>query len=91
MAGFPRLTELIILYPHPHNTRTKATGILLDLGEATSSTMFELVGVCKALTGFDTLQIVRFLPRRPSPTWMDLWWGGQSESYATQRDEALTE
>ena len=58
VAACPRLTELTIIYPHPHDSRRSETGTLSDpVGSARSATS-ELVNACKALPDFDTLQIV---------------------------------
>ena len=91
MVSLLKLTELTILYLHPRGSATKATGIPIDVDEAARSATLELVDACKAPADFDRLQIVHFLPRRPSLTWLNSWLGGQSDRDATQRDKALTE
>ena len=67
VAACPRLTELTIIYPHPHDAQIAETGTLLDpVGSARSATL-ELVNACKALPDFDTLQIVHFPSVTPLP------------------------
>jgi hypothetical protein len=58
VAACPRLTELTIIFPHPHTTEATKTGYLLDPVGSVRSATSELVSTCKALPDFDTFQIV---------------------------------
>ena len=71
----PRLTELTVIFPHLHWAQHKKMRLLLDQGEKARSAISELVGACKALPDFDTLQTVRF-PIIPSYL---VCWCGRAE------------
>ena len=54
MVALTRLTELTLMYPHPHVTTSVETGTV-------HSATLGLVGACRALLEFDTLQIVHII------------------------------
>jgi len=60
VAACPRLTELTIIYPHPHDSHRRETGTLPDPVGSARSAASELVNACKLLPDFDTLQIAHF-------------------------------
>ena len=58
VAACPKLTELTLIYPHPHTVMDAETGYLFDPVGTVRSAMSELVSACEALPDFDTFQIV---------------------------------
>ena len=91
MTAFPRLTELTVLYPRSHGTRSPETEIPLDVVGIARPATLELLGACKALPNFDTLQIVHFLPNTPSPGYVDWWLRNNGLLPTEQRKQALRE
>jgi len=91
LTAFPRLTELNILYPRSHDTRSTDTEIPLDVVGIARSTTLEVLGACKTLPDFDTLQIVHFLPDTPSPGYVDWWLRNNGLLPTQQRKQALRE
>ena len=68
MAACPRLTELTLIYPRAWDAIIPEPGVPLDRVRTTQSATIELVNACKALPGFNTLQIVQFLGKNSYPT-----------------------
>ena len=60
VAACPRLTELTVISPHPHDSHRRETGALTDPVGSARSAASELVNACKALPDFDTFQIAHF-------------------------------
>ena len=58
MAALTRLTELTLIYPHPH------VFPFVETKDVHSATL-ELANACRAFQDFDTLQIVHFLLGEP--------------------------
>jgi hypothetical protein len=58
VSACPRLTELTVIYPHPHTVMNAEMGYLLDPVGSVRSATSELVNACKGLPDFDTFQIV---------------------------------
>jgi len=84
------LTELTVLYPHPHGTRPTETEFLIDMVGTVHSAMSELINACKALPYFDTLQIVHFPFGTPSLRRVDKWEEADNSS-VERRKQALRE
>ena len=72
-AACPKLTELTLIFRHPHDIPFTERGIQFDPDKSARSATLDLVNACKALPDFDTLQIVRFIPTAPSPDYADAW------------------
>lgn len=86
----PGLTELTIIFPYPYDAQLTETGILLDPAGRAHPAMSELIGACKGLPDFHTLQIVHFPTIPPRPT---CWCGkkrcGSHKPSVGQWDQAL--
>lgn len=60
MTALPRLTELTLVFPFPDPNLVPNTGVPSDTIGAIRSTILGLIGACKTLPDFDTLQIAYF-------------------------------
>lgn len=91
VAALSRLTELTVLYPHPHDTPIDDMGNPVDAIQATRSAMSELVETCKALPDFNTLQIAHFLLFTPSMNCIERMLSGHGLPSVQQREEEVME
>ena len=99
VAACPKLTELTVLYPHPHThgwdprgSSGTAKGLPPCPAERVRSAISELVNECEALPDFTTLQIVHLtLTTLPPICWCGVTECGVLGPYTEERKRALRE
>ena len=70
----PRLTEFTAIIPHLYWAELSGKIFLLNWPESAHSAVLDLVGACRALPDFDTLQIARFPIVSSRRTCLCLWY-----------------
>ena len=90
MIACPKLTELTMFFPHRYQAKDGKMDFLSDQARRARDAIFNLVGACKVLPDFATLQIVRF---PINPPHLACWCGREECSHRPSMErweQALT-